>query len=142
VGHCHLLAQGSGVNPGNTLRTHRDGLAAWNFGLLCDRWQKGLAGLNRTQLPPSPTLCGPVAFSRFAVLNDLVLNQVLVSVGTAQGTRRIIAAIQEDGTCWCGGTVSQGHTAMRISVSSWATTDDDVERSPAAIINVAKQLKS
>ena len=63
------------------------------------------------------------------VLNEVVLNQVLVSFGDADTTRRVIAALQKDGTCWCGGTVWQGHTAMRISVSSWATTDDDVERS-------------
>jgi glutamate/tyrosine decarboxylase-like PLP-dependent enzyme len=48
------------------------------------------------------------------------------------------ATIQADGTCWCGGTVWQGHTAMRISVSSWATSDEDVERSLEAIIRIAK----
>jgi glutamate/tyrosine decarboxylase-like PLP-dependent enzyme len=74
----------------------------------------------------------------FAVLNDVVLNQVLVSFGTADETLRIIAEIQADGTCWCGGTVWHGHTAMRISVSCWATTDEDVERSAAAMIRVAK----
>lgn len=71
------------------------------------------------------------------VLNDVVLNQVLVSFGDAETTQRVIAGVQEDGTCWCGGTVWQGKTAMRISVSSWATTDEDVERSLAAILRVA-----
>jgi glutamate/tyrosine decarboxylase-like PLP-dependent enzyme len=74
----------------------------------------------------------------FTVLNDVVLNQALVSFGTPEETRRVIAEIQSDGTCWCGGTVWQRHTAMRISVSSWATTDDDVERSVAAMIRIAK----
>lgn len=74
----------------------------------------------------------------FTVLNDVVLNQVLVSFGSAEETRRVIAGIQTDGACWCGGTVWQGHTAMRISVSSWATTDQDVDRSVAAIIRVAR----
>ena len=50
----------------------------------------------------------------------------------------MIAAVQDDGTCWCGGTVWQGRTAMRISVSSWATTDDDVERSLEAILRAAQ----
>jgi threonine aldolase len=72
------------------------------------------------------------------ILNDVVLNQVLVSFGEPEETRRVIAEIQADGTCWCGGTVWQGHTAMRISVSSWATTDHDVEKSAAAIIKIAK----
>ncbi len=78
----------------------------------------------------------------FEVLTDVVLNQVLVSFGTPAETQRVIAGIQADGTCWCGGTVWQGHTAMRISVSCWATTDEDVERSVAAMIRIAKQVKS
>ncbi|HEY2982223.1 MAG TPA: aminotransferase class V-fold PLP-dependent enzyme, partial [Anaerolineales bacterium] len=73
----------------------------------------------------------------YSVLNDVVLNQVLVAFGDAEKTTRVIAAIQEDGTCWCGGTVWQGHTAMRISVSSWATTDEDVEQSLEAMLRVA-----
>jgi glutamate/tyrosine decarboxylase-like PLP-dependent enzyme len=76
----------------------------------------------------------------FEILNDVELNQVLVSFGTPERTRAVIAAIQADGTCWCGGTVWQGRTAMRISVSSWATTDDDVEKSLAAMIRIARQV--
>jgi glutamate/tyrosine decarboxylase-like PLP-dependent enzyme len=78
----------------------------------------------------------------FSILNDVVLNQVLVSFGSPAETRRVIAAIQTDGTCWCGGTEWQGHTAMRISVSCWATTDEDVERSAAAMIRIANAGKS
>jgi glutamate/tyrosine decarboxylase-like PLP-dependent enzyme len=73
------------------------------------------------------------------VLNDVVLNQVLVSFGSAEHTRAVIARVQEEGTCWCGATVWQGHTAMRISVSSWATTEADVQRSLAAILRAAAQ---
>ncbi|HEX8813691.1 MAG TPA: hypothetical protein VF742_17020, partial [Terracidiphilus sp.] len=73
----------------------------------------------------------------FAILNDVVLNQVLVSFGSAEETRRVITDVQQDGTSWCGGTEWHGHTAMRISVSSWATTDEDVERSVAAMIRIA-----
>jgi glutamate/tyrosine decarboxylase-like PLP-dependent enzyme len=68
------------------------------------------------------------------VLNDVVLNQVLVAFGDAEKTRRVIQGIQDDGTCWAGVTVWQGRTAMRISVSSWATTDADVDRSVAAML--------
>jgi glutamate/tyrosine decarboxylase-like PLP-dependent enzyme len=73
----------------------------------------------------------------YPVLNDVVLNQVVVSFGSAERTREVIARVQRDGTCWCGGTVWQGRTAMRISVSSWATTEADVRRSLAAILKVA-----
>ena len=72
------------------------------------------------------------------VLNEVTLNQVLVSFGDAETTRRVIGAVQADGTCWCGGTTWQGHAAMRISVSSWATNAEDVERSLAAIVQVAR----
>jgi glutamate/tyrosine decarboxylase-like PLP-dependent enzyme len=73
------------------------------------------------------------------VLNDVVLNQVLVSFGTPEQTRRTIAAIQEDGTCWCGGTVWKNQTAMRISVSNGSTTDADVDQSIAAMLRAAHQ---
>jgi glutamate/tyrosine decarboxylase-like PLP-dependent enzyme len=73
----------------------------------------------------------------YTVQNDVVLNQALVSFGDAATTRRVIAALQEDGTCWCGGRNWQGHEVMRISVSSWATTEEDVERSLAAMLRVA-----
>lgn len=73
----------------------------------------------------------------YEILNDVVLNQVLVSFGDAARTEQVIAGIQADGTCWCGGTVWRGRTAMRISVSSWATTDNDVERSLEAMLRVA-----
>ena len=78
----------------------------------------------------------------YEILNDVVINQVLVSFGDAELTRRVIAGIQADGTCWAGGTVWQGRTAMRISVSSWATTEDDVERSLAAMLRVADQCST
>lgn len=71
------------------------------------------------------------------VLNEVQLNQVLVSFGDAPKTQRVIQAVQGDGTAWCGGTLWQGHTAMRISVSSWATSDEDVERSLRAMIRLA-----
>jgi glutamate/tyrosine decarboxylase-like PLP-dependent enzyme len=76
----------------------------------------------------------------YEILNEVVLNQVLVSFGDVERTRAVIAAIQDDGTSWCGPTVWHGRTAMRISVSSWRTTDEDVERSLAAMIRVAQSL--
>ncbi len=73
----------------------------------------------------------------YKVLNEVSINQVLVSFGTADNTLRTIERIQADGTCWCGSTIWQGQTAMRISVSSWATTENDVERSLAAMLRAA-----
>jgi len=99
----------------------RDGLAAM-IERCCAHAQRFAAGLEA---------------AGHRVLNEVVLNQVMVSFGDAERTRRIIAAVQAEGTCWCSGTVWQGHTAMRISVSSWATTEEDVERSLAAILKIA-----
>ena len=77
------------------------------------------------------------------ILNDVVLNQVLVRFGDDdQVTRATVAAVQDDGTCWLSGTVWQGEAAMRISVSSWRTSDEDVERSGAAILEAAAAVSS
>ena len=66
-----------------------------------------------------------------SVLNDVVLNQVVVDFG--ERTDAVIAAVQHEGTCWCGPTTWQGRRAMRISVSGWNTTEDDIDRSLAAV---------
>ncbi len=76
----------------------------------------------------------------FEVLNDVVLNQVLVSFGDAERTNKMIGALQEEGTFWAGATVWQGKTAMRISVSSWATTEADIDRSLEAVKLVAAKI--
>ncbi|MET1039842.1 MAG: aminotransferase class V-fold PLP-dependent enzyme [Acidimicrobiales bacterium] len=69
------------------------------------------------------------------VLNGVVLNQVLVRFGDDDDvTRDVITRVQEDGTCWVGGTIWQGRAAMRISVSNWSTTDADIDRSVEAML--------
>lgn len=76
------------------------------------------------------------------ILNEVTLNQVLVAFGDARTTLRVIERIQEDGVCWCGGTNWQGRTAMRISVSSWATTVEDVERSLNAMVRAWRDVEA
>jgi glutamate/tyrosine decarboxylase-like PLP-dependent enzyme len=69
------------------------------------------------------------------VLNDVVLNQVLVRFGDDdQRTREVIARVQQDGTAWLGGTTWQGVAAMRISVSSWSTTEADADATVESIL--------
>jgi len=77
----------------------------------------------------------------YSVLNDVKLNQVLVSFGSPEATLRVIRLVQEEGTAWCGGTSWQGHTAMRISVSNWATSEQDVERCLEVFIRLARQAQ-
>lgn len=107
-----------------------------------------LRSLGRTGLSDLIERCCKLA-ARFAaglqnpgheVLNEVVLNQVLVKFGDEEQTRQVIQRIQAEGTCWCGETKWQGQVAMRISVSSWATTADDVEISLAAILRIADQV--
>ncbi len=99
----------------------------------------GLADLVERSCRQAGRFAEGLAAAGCQILNEVVLNQVLVSFGDDDRTRRVITALQADGTCWCGGTVWQGRTAMRISVSSWATTDDDVERALAAMLRAAAQ---
>jgi glutamate/tyrosine decarboxylase-like PLP-dependent enzyme len=71
------------------------------------------------------------------IMNEVELNQIVVSFGSDARTQEVIVAVQNDGTCWCGGTNWRGRNAMRISVSSWATTDDDINAAAQAIIRIA-----
>ena len=75
----------------------------------------------------------------FEILNDVVLNQVLVSFGSPEKTLEVVAAIQTEGTLFAGPTIWQGKTAMRISVSSWKTTEADVDRSVETIARCARR---
>jgi glutamate/tyrosine decarboxylase-like PLP-dependent enzyme len=99
--------------------------------------RSGLADLLDRTCRHARRFAAGLAGAGHEVLNDVVLNQVLVAFGDAETTDRVIDGIQDDGTCWCGGTTWQGRRAMRISVCSWATTDDDVEMSLAAMLRVA-----
>ena len=83
------------------------------------------------------------------ILNDVVLNQVLVRFAPPGGrddegaddfTRRVVAAVQKDGTCWLGGTTWHGMAAMRISVSNWSTTEADADLSVEAILRCARDV--
>ncbi len=77
---------------------------------------------------------------RVRILNEVVLNQVLVRFGDSDElTRRVIAAVQAEGTCWLGGTSWHGLTAMRVSVINWSTGSADIERSAQAILRALER---
>ncbi len=102
--------------------------------------ETGLAELFERNCRQAARFADGLRAAGYSILNEVVLNQVLVAFGNAERTRSVIAALQKEGTCWCGPTVWQGRTAMRISVSSWATTDADVERSLEAMLRVASSF--
>jgi len=98
---------------------------------------RGLADLIERTCEHATTFADGFRAAGYEVLNEVVLNQALISFGDDDLTTRIISAIQREGTCWCGGTVWRGRKAMRISVSSWATTSADVTRSLEAMLKIA-----
>jgi glutamate/tyrosine decarboxylase-like PLP-dependent enzyme len=100
--------------------------------------REGLSALIERTCAHAKTFADGLRSAGFAVLNDVVTNQVLASFGSTEITQKVIRGVQEDGTCWCGGTEWQGRSAMRISVSSWATTEADVQRSLEAILRIAR----
>jgi glutamate/tyrosine decarboxylase-like PLP-dependent enzyme len=104
--------------------------------------REGLSSLIERTCEHAKTFAEGFRRAGFEVLNDVVINQVLVSFGSAEITEKVIRAVQRDGTCWCGGTVWQGKSAMRVSVSSWATTEADVELSLETILRLAREVRA
>jgi len=99
----------------------------------------GLAEMIERNCRQASWLAQQLADAGCTVLNEVVLNQIVVSFGDDDHNKRTIAALQASGECWCGGTSWQGRHAMRISISSWATTQQDLERTLAAILK-AREL--
>ncbi len=142
AGPAAYLSQGAGREPWQfTPESSRRARGIEMWAAMRSLGRSGLRELIERNCRQARLFADRLRAAGFSVLNDVVLNQVLVSFGSPEETRRVIAELQADGTCWCGGTVWQGHTAMRISVSSWATRDEDVERSVAAMIRIAESVK-
>ena len=139
VSAAYLPASESG-DPANftpELSRRARGIEVW--AALHSLGRSGLADLVERTCRYAVCFADGLRAAGYTILNEVVFNQVLVTFGSDERTRRVIAGIQQDGTCWCGGTIWQGQVAMRISVSSWATTDADVERSLQAMIRVARE---
>ena len=102
--------------------------------------RSGLAELIDRHCDQARWLADQLALAGVEVLNDVVLNQVVVAFGDDDRTMKAIAALQKAGDCWCGGTRWQGREAMRISISSWATTQDDLEITFRAILAAADRV--
>jgi len=100
--------------------------------------RNGMAALVDRTCAHARQFAAGLAEAGYEILNDVVINQVLVSFGAPEKTRAVVKAVQADGVCWCGASEWQGRTAMRISVSSWATTAEDVEMSLASILRIAR----
>jgi glutamate/tyrosine decarboxylase-like PLP-dependent enzyme len=104
--------------------------------------RRGLAELIERTCRHAQRFAAGLREAGYEILNDVAINQVLVSFGSPEATRAVIEGVQRDGTCWCGASEWQGRTAMRISVSSWATTEEDVELSLEAIRRIARECRA
>lgn len=130
-------ARGPGEPDNFTLEMSRRARGVEVWAALRTLGRSGLAELIERTCAHARVFSRRLDAAGFEILNEVVLNQVLVSFGDDEKTRRVIAKVQEDGTCWVGGTNWHGKQAMRISVSSWATTSEDVEMSIEAMIRAA-----
>jgi glutamate/tyrosine decarboxylase-like PLP-dependent enzyme len=102
--------------------------------------RQGVADLIRGSCDQASVIARRLGDAGLEVLNQVVLNQVLVRAATDERTAALVEAVQADGTCWCGPTVWEGRPAMRISVSSWATSLADADLSAQAIVDAARRV--
>ena len=140
----YVAGEGSVRDPGNWVaESSRRSRAFTVYAALRELGRDGLAELVDRCCALARRMADGLRDARgVTILNDVVLNQVLVRFAPLGGgsdaeadefTRRVIAAVQADGTCWLGGTTWHGMAAMRISVSNWSTTEQDADVSVAAI---------
>jgi glutamate/tyrosine decarboxylase-like PLP-dependent enzyme len=135
------LAPGAGREPWHyTPESSRRARGVEVWAALRSLGKRGLAEMIERHCRLAARFAELLRGAGYAVLNDVVLNQVLVSFGSAEQTRRVIQEVQDEGTCWAGGTEWHGQVAMRISVSGWSTTVEDVELSAAAIVRLAQKV--
>ena len=133
------LPQGAPREPGDyTPESSRRARAVEIWAALRSLGSRGLATLIERNCRQAQRFAQRLGAAGAEVLNDVVLNQVVVSFGDEARNREVLARVAADGTCWCGPTSWRGRAAMRVSVSSWATTDPDVERSIDAILAAAE----
>jgi glutamate/tyrosine decarboxylase-like PLP-dependent enzyme len=102
----------------------------------------GVAGLVAGHVALARRFASGLSAGGLEVLNEVRLNQVVAACPDARATEEMIAALQREGTCWCGPTIWRGRRAMRISISNWATTEADVDRSVAAVLAAARQASA
>jgi glutamate/tyrosine decarboxylase-like PLP-dependent enzyme len=126
-------AEGMGLTPQSSQRAR--GVEVW--ATLAALGRDGIAELVRRSCALARRFADGMRGAGFEVLNEVVLNQVLVSFGGPDQTGKVIEAVQNEGTCWCGPTTWHDRRAMRVSVSGWSTTEDDIDASIESVLDCA-----
>jgi glutamate/tyrosine decarboxylase-like PLP-dependent enzyme len=140
LGRAAYLVEGAGRSPCRftpELSRRARGVDVW--AALQSLGRDGVAALVERCCRHARTFAEGLHAAGFEVLNTVSLNQVVVDLGSSERAERVVRALQADGRCWCGPTRWKNRHALRISISSWRTTDVDVERSLAAIVEVASE---
>jgi glutamate/tyrosine decarboxylase-like PLP-dependent enzyme len=102
--------------------------------------RQGVADLVARACQHAQTMAARLRQADLEVLNEVVLNQVLLRAASDEATTALVDAVQREGTCWCGPTLWKGRPAMRISISGWATSGEDIDKSAQAIISAAQRI--
>jgi glutamate/tyrosine decarboxylase-like PLP-dependent enzyme len=134
----YLLESEIGLDPGlyaPEMSRRARGVPTW--AVLKSMGRSGLTALIDRTAAMARRFAAGMEDAGYSILNDVVLNQVLVSFGDPEETTRIVSALQAEGTMFAGPTVWQGQTAMRVSVSNYATGEQDIDRSIEAVLRVA-----
>jgi glutamate/tyrosine decarboxylase-like PLP-dependent enzyme len=118
----------------HTPQTSQRARGAEVWAVLASLGRDGVAALVERHVALAKRLAAQLTAGGVEVLNEVTLNQVLASFGDTERTDAVISAIQREGTCWCGPTTWHGRRAMRISISNWSTTEEDIDRGAAAML--------
>ena len=104
--------------------------------------REGVAGLVEQLCEAAASFASRLAREGFRIHNDVVFNQVLVSCDDDRETAATLARVQSSGVCWCGGSTWRGEAVIRVSVCSWATTREDIERSVEAFRDARDSVRA
>jgi glutamate/tyrosine decarboxylase-like PLP-dependent enzyme len=115
------------------------GFEAW--AALRSLGKSGICGIIEKNCRFASIIADKLSQHGIQILNEINLNQVLVHFDNNELTKKVISDIQNDGICWCGGTNWRGYEAMRISISSWKTTEKDIDMTAESIVKCYKRNK-
>jgi len=134
----HAEEEPADFTPDSSRRAR--GVEVW--AALASLGRRGLAELVERSCRHAARFADGLAAAGLPVLNDVVLNQVVLGLTSPEEADAVVGALEADGTCWCGPTRWQGRAGLRISVSCWRTTREDVERSLGAIVAAVERVRA
>ena len=136
----YLVGSGGGTLGDLVLDSSRRARGFSTWAAIRELGRKGISELVERCCLLAERFANALGAGGVEIANEVILNQVLAGFGADERTDAVIKGVQEDGTCWLGGTTWKGRRLMRISVSNWSTTADDIDLSVEAILRVARSV--